>query len=244
MAVVLGITACNEESTVLNQKQTDPHNNPVKNATSEPSEPLQPILSTVYQYYYDHFMAPTHGSLDFANSGYVTYDSITAYRIPSLNSIATGSNEVQNVPSAVLYAIEASNGNYLTYVVTFNNASFINGEVTGSIGLSLINGVEFGKIDQNGLLQDGSDVNDIPNIAMPGWNEWWACTTGCYADAKDACGNDPECDFLCDLANLVGGCTLSIAAACGIHCADQGIAPPTDYGNPVQAPINDPKCFF
>ena len=49
---------------------------------------------------------------------------------------------------------------------------------------------------------------------------WWKCTTECYKIAKDACGSDSSCDFLCDMFDLAAGyCTLSIGAACAIHCA-------------------------
>jgi hypothetical protein len=48
---------------------------------------------------------------------------------------------------------------------------------------------------------------------------WWACVTDCYGEAKSACGGNTTCDFLCDLVNIVGNqCTISMAAACAIHC--------------------------
>lgn len=47
---------------------------------------------------------------------------------------------------------------------------------------------------------------------------WWDCTTRCYKISKDACGDEAQCNFLCDMADLVAGCTISIAAACAIYC--------------------------
>lgn len=47
---------------------------------------------------------------------------------------------------------------------------------------------------------------------------WWNCTTRCYKIVKDACDEDPECKFECDLLGLGSYCTLSIASACAIHC--------------------------
>ena len=47
---------------------------------------------------------------------------------------------------------------------------------------------------------------------------WWECTVNLYDTAKDACNGDSQCDFLCDLANLVNGCTISMAAAAAIVC--------------------------
>lgn len=47
---------------------------------------------------------------------------------------------------------------------------------------------------------------------------WWSCTTECYREAKEACGSDDTCQFLCDLVDIVGLCTITIAAACAIYC--------------------------
>jgi hypothetical protein len=47
---------------------------------------------------------------------------------------------------------------------------------------------------------------------------WWDCTTRCFKLAKDACGSDPQCNFLCEIADLPLGCTISVAVACGIYC--------------------------
>lgn len=53
------------------------------------------------------------------------------------------------------------------------------------------------------------------NLAEEGW---WACTTRVYKTAKQACNGDSQCDFLCDLVDLAGGCTISMAAAAAIAC--------------------------
>lgn len=47
---------------------------------------------------------------------------------------------------------------------------------------------------------------------------WWGCTTNCYKQAKEACGSDTTCDFMCDLVDIMGQCTISMAAACAIYC--------------------------
>lgn len=48
---------------------------------------------------------------------------------------------------------------------------------------------------------------------------WWSCLTSCYKKAKQACGNDEECDFICDMLDIKSSyCKLSIATACAIHC--------------------------
>jgi hypothetical protein len=47
---------------------------------------------------------------------------------------------------------------------------------------------------------------------------WWSCTTNCYAYAKESCGSNSQCDFLCDIVDLAGGCTVSMAVACSAYC--------------------------
>lgn len=52
----------------------------------------------------------------------------------------------------------------------------------------------------------------------PGDMGWTDCVSDCYKYAKDACGGDSQCNLLCDLADLAGGCTITVAAACAIYC--------------------------
>lgn len=47
---------------------------------------------------------------------------------------------------------------------------------------------------------------------------WIDCVADCYSYTKDACANESQCNLLCDLVDLVSGCTVSVAAACGIYC--------------------------
>jgi hypothetical protein len=47
---------------------------------------------------------------------------------------------------------------------------------------------------------------------------WWTCTTNCYAYAMSACNGDAPCQLMCDLINITGLCTISIASACAIYC--------------------------
>lgn len=66
-------------------------------------------------------------------------------------------------------------------------------------------------------------VTQETHMNAPG-ETWWQCVTRVYSEAKKACGNEPSCQFLCDLADVVtnGACTLSIAAAAAIACAIYG----------------------
>lgn len=52
----------------------------------------------------------------------------------------------------------------------------------------------------------------------PGKESWLECTARVYHIAKQACQNDSQCDFLCDIANLARGCTITLAAAAAIAC--------------------------
>ena len=45
-----------------------------------------------------------------------------------------------------------------------------------------------------------------------------SCTGDCYKTAIEICDGDGDCKLLCDLLDLGGLCTVSIAVACIIHC--------------------------
>lgn len=45
-----------------------------------------------------------------------------------------------------------------------------------------------------------------------------SCTGDCYKTAVEICDGDGECRLLCDLLDVGGLCTVSIAVACIIHC--------------------------
>ena len=45
-----------------------------------------------------------------------------------------------------------------------------------------------------------------------------SCTGDCYKTAVEICDGDGDCELLCDLLDLGGLCTVSIAVACIIHC--------------------------
>jgi hypothetical protein len=83
------------------------------------------------------------------------------------------------------------------------------------------------KKESNGLyllrLSDVGNSNSTPRlksgVEWPNPSDgWWSCTTNCYSYAKQACSSTSQCDFLCDIANLIGGCTISMAVACSAYC--------------------------
>ena len=64
-------------------------------------------------------------------------------------------------------------------------------------------------------------VAQVEHMNAPG-ETWWECVTRVYDEAKKACGNDNSCQFLCDMLNIVGECTLTVAAAAALACAIYG----------------------
>jgi len=64
---------------------------------------------------------------------------------------------------------------------------------------------------------NSSEVRLKADVEWPSPNEpWWDCTTECYAYAKKACGDNPQCDFINDLT--LGTGTACLEAACAIYC--------------------------
>lgn len=64
-----------------------------------------------------------------------------------------------------------------------------------------------------------STITIKTRVEMPSPEDgWWTCTTECYKVAKESCGSEAQCNFLCDLIDLTGGCTVTISAACAIYC--------------------------
>ena len=58
-------------------------------------------------------------------------------------------------------------------------------------------------------------------IEFPGDDDpWWNCLTRCYKIAHDACSQDAECDFLCELIGIGTNisCFITISTACAIYC--------------------------
>lgn len=59
---------------------------------------------------------------------------------------------------------------------------------------------------------------EFPNPSTTGYEE---CVAQCYAAAKEICGTDEGCKYICDMLDMEGeGCaSLSIIAACAVYCA-------------------------
>lgn len=217
--VVMLVFACTKDSI------TNSTNSSTRKTSSDPTNGFS---SSIYADYYDHYMSEQYGDLNFAAATYVNdlETNQQVLTIPSFNTVSTGSSETPTVPVATLRAVSLGEGKWYTNVQLLDNANFVNGEVTGFVDLSLVNGFKYGRIDHLGKLQDGLDHIDEPPVP-----NWWSCTTTCFQRAKDACGSQPTCNFLCSLVDLPSGqCTLSMALACGIWCSGQ-VPPPPSVGS-------------
>lgn len=122
-----------------------------------------------------------------------------------------------------------SKNNGRVYKVLYENRNEFDTENGGTIEITTstndyIASVVCKKIGNQKIAMKIVDVNTINTFKVKTRAEgsssesWLECTSNCYKMAMDACGTDSQCDFLCDLANVAAGCTLSVAAACAIHC--------------------------
>lgn len=171
--------------------------------------------------------------------GYLNYSEAQFYEYSTDNFIAfvptiTRSKHNSKMPAAYFVVYEnVPSKSIVGYVMDLRSAltNNLNQFEMGSISLLLPENLEFGLIQKKStgkaILLDGKDIEKIYEIQSNRnlRQSWWGCTTNCYRTAKSACGADAECDFLCDLVDLGGGCTISLAAACGTVCAIDQDAP-------------------
>jgi hypothetical protein len=181
--------------------------------------------SSIYKDYYDHFLSSELGELDESPTN-ISVDGDTI----SIFSSESNHPENSSIPLANFISYESSSGNITAVIQDYSAMEFSDGiAIGGNISIKLVNGLEIYKISKSTnnkwVLEDG---DDLPIVSQLGISGWWTCTTDCYAYAKNACAGDPDCDLLCDLANIVGYCTITIGTACGIHCATNStFTPPT-----------------
>jgi ribosomal protein S8 len=51
-------------------------------------------------------------------------------------------------------------------------------------------------------------------------DSWYTCLTKCYSYVQEACENDPNCNFLKDIGDIViSFSTLTMGASCAAYCA-------------------------
>lgn len=162
----------------------------------------------------------TLSNLDLENSTIEFFKSkgVTALAIPIIeNGQITGKLNAFIVPG---------DDSYRAIVEKWENSSNQESSVTITTGygmyLATVSIVHDGKRKTQEIIDIASYNNDEEETSSrssrPVGEGWWACTTRVYRTAKQACNGDSQCDFLCDLVDLAGGCTISMAAAAAIAC--------------------------
>lgn len=187
------------------------------------------ISNTARQY--ESILMKSLGSLNYSEAQFYEYskDNFIAF-IPTI----TKSKYNTKMPAAYFVVFEnVPTESIVGYIMDLRAAvtNSFNQFEAGSISLVLPENLEFGRVQKKSndkaILLDGSDVDKIYTIQSnrSSRQSWWGCTTNCYQTAKRACGEDAQCDFLCDLVDLSGGCTITLAAACATTCALDQDAP-------------------
>lgn len=176
--------------------------------------------STIYHDYFNHFLSDDLGLLE--ETPYHFEDGDDEIQI---FETALKHSDNSDIPKARFIIAELDNGNVYTEIHDYSNVNIGENGVplSGFISIKLVNGLELSRIEKNEfgkwVYKPGADLDLIPNSPTQGIEGWWQCTADCYSYARTACGTDPDCQLLCDLADIVGLCTISIATSCGIHCA-------------------------
>lgn len=187
------------------------------------------VSNTIRQY--ESNLTTSLGSLNYSETQFYEYskDNFITF-IPTIDK----SKYNAKMPAAYFVVYEnVPDKTFVGYIMDLRAAltNSINQFESGSISLLLPENLEFGRVQKKSndkaILLDGKDTDKIYTIQSNRnlRQSWWGCTTNCYKTAKNACGEDAECDFLCDLVDLSGGCTITLAAACGTTCAIDSDAP-------------------
>lgn len=166
----------------------------------------------------NHGLTITNLDLKNSTSDFFKSKVVTAFAIPIIeNGRITGKLNAFIVPG---------DDSYRAIVEKWENLSDKEYSVTITTGygmyLATVGIVNDGK-RRTQKIMDIASYNDAEEILKSRSSKlaeesWWACTTRVYQTAKQACNGDSQCDFLCDLVDLAGGCTISMAAAAAIVC--------------------------
>ena len=152
-------------------------------------------------------------NLDMDNVKIEMFESkgVTSFSVPTVeHGIITGRLNAFIVPG---------NDPYRAIVEKWNKSNDSDYSVKVSTGKgAYLATVEISGLGHQNIIDVASDKDPKSRSNQIEEEGWWDCTTRVYATAKKACNGSSECDFLCDIADLAGGCTLSIAAAAAIVC--------------------------
>lgn len=184
-----------------------------------PIEPNSENNSSIQEFLHSEYGLSTlksHGlsfqNLVLDNVKYDGFESkgVISFSIPTMeNGVVTGRLNAFIVPG---------NEPYRAIVEKWDKSNVSDYSVTVSTGKGVyLATVEISDDGKQKIIDIAS--NAPTRVDKPAEEGWWACTTRVYKLAKQSCGEDSQCDFLCDLVNVANnGCTLSIAAAAAIAC--------------------------
>ena len=182
------------------------------------------VSDTVLFRFYNYYLEAEFGELNISPSLRITEDGDTIFYYHAYEG-----NTITGTLVSWSTLGNARNG----YFIDISNLEIEDSTISdGSARIMLLNGEVLGRYYFNShgeftseLLCQGVNTPAIEGeYGMIGWLE---CTARCYIDSKAACDADPECDNMCDFANMVGLivkagalCNEAVAIACGVTCAN------------------------
>lgn len=152
-------------------------------------------------------------------SSYTDYSSKLNFEL--LKKVELNESEVlyviptrlENSRIGVLNVIKNKEGKFKSF---FELRTFKNEMQSATLEYFTIDGFSLLKINAKREGQGKSYSLEFPEISTNA--RMTSCTGDCYKTAVEICDGDGDCKLLCDLLDLGGLCTVSIAVACIIHC--------------------------
>ena len=120
---------------------------------------------------------------------------------------------LENSKIGILNIFKNKEGKFKSF---FELRTFKNEMESVNLEYFTIDGFSLLKINANREGQGKSYSLEFPEISTN--LKMSSCTGDCYKTAVEICDDDGDCKLLCDLLDLGGFCTVSIAVACIIHC--------------------------
>ncbi len=152
-------------------------------------------------------------------SSYTNYSSKLSFEL--LKIVELNESEVlyliptrlENSKIGILNVVKNKEGKFKSF---FELRTFKNEMQSANLEYFTIDGFSLLKINAKRVGQGKSYSLELPEI--PTNARMSSCTGDCYKTAVEICDGDGDCKLLCDLLDLGGLCTVSIAVACIIHC--------------------------
>ena len=152
-------------------------------------------------------------------SSFTNYSSKLNFEL--LKKVDLNENEVlyliptrlENSKIGILNIIKNKEGKLKSF---FELRTFKNEMQSATLEYFTIDGFSLLKINAKREGQGKSYSLELPEISTNA--RMSSCTGDCYKTAVEICDGDGDCKLLCDLLDIGGFCTVSIAVACIIHC--------------------------